>query len=92
MNNALWSPRGAQAGERTRTAGGTPRISYTKWGGGLVARGESVRYSARPHPFLQQASGQIFKDDIDGFSSISDICFMVIKLSGLIGTCLQRGP
>jgi hypothetical protein len=23
MNNALWSPRGAQAGERTRTAGGT---------------------------------------------------------------------
>ncbi len=23
MNNALWSPRGARAGERTRTAGGT---------------------------------------------------------------------
>jgi len=23
MNNALWSPRGARAGERTRTAGAT---------------------------------------------------------------------
>jgi hypothetical protein len=28
------------------------------------------------HPFLQQASGQIFKDDVDGFSSMSDIRFM----------------
>jgi hypothetical protein len=27
MNNALWSPRGARAGERTRTAGGT--LIYT---------------------------------------------------------------
>jgi hypothetical protein len=26
MNNALWSPRGARAGERTRTAGGTTLI------------------------------------------------------------------
>ena len=26
MNIALWSPRGAQAGERTRTVGGTPAI------------------------------------------------------------------
>ncbi len=26
-------------------------------------------------PFLQQADGQIFKDDVNGFSSISDICF-----------------
>ncbi len=31
---------------------------------------------ARPHPFQQQASGQIFKDDVNGFPSISDICFM----------------
>ncbi len=26
-------------------------------------------YSACPHPYLQQASGQIFKDDVNGFSS-----------------------
>jgi hypothetical protein len=32
------------------------------------------RYSAHPHPFLQQASGQIFKDDVYGISSTSDIC------------------
>jgi hypothetical protein len=32
-------------------------------------------YSACPHPFLQQASGQIFKDDVkkNSFSSTSDI-------------------
>jgi hypothetical protein len=32
-----------------------------------------------PYPFLQQASGRIFKkDDVNGFSSISDICFMEV--------------
>jgi hypothetical protein len=31
------------------------------------------RYSA---PFLHQAAGQIFKDDVNGFSSTSDICFI----------------
>ncbi len=36
-----------------------------------------------PPPFLQQASGQIFKDDKNGFSSISDICFM----GGPVFTC-----
>ncbi len=36
-------------------------------------------YSACPHPFLQQAFGQ--KDDVDGFSSTSDICFMLAPLS-----------
>jgi hypothetical protein len=30
------------------------------------------RYSARPHSFLQQTSGQIFKDDMSGFPSNSD--------------------
>jgi hypothetical protein len=30
-------------------------------------------------PFLQQASGQIFYDDVDCFSSASDICFMVFS-------------
>ncbi len=42
-----------------------------------VVRGEGRRYSPVPHPFLQQASGQIFKDDVNGFSSISDISYMV---------------
>ncbi len=41
-----------------------------------------------PHPFLQrllttpQASGQIFKDDENGFSSVSDMCFMPINYEG----------
>jgi hypothetical protein len=44
----------------------------------VVVRGEGVTSpSAHPHPFLQQASGQIFKDDVNGFSSISDISYMV---------------
>ncbi len=34
-------------------------------------------YSSRPHLCLQQASGYIIKDDVNGFSSTSDICFMV---------------
>ncbi len=34
------------------------------------------RNSARPHSFLQHASGQIDKDDVCGFSSTSDIFFM----------------
>jgi hypothetical protein len=41
--------------------------------------GESGRlYSARPQPFLEQVSGHIYiKDDVNGFSSTSDICFIV---------------
>jgi hypothetical protein len=39
--------------------------------------GGGWRYSARPLRFLQQASGQI-KDDVNGFSSSSEICFMGI--------------
>jgi hypothetical protein len=31
-------------------------------------------FSFRPHPFLQQTLGQIFKDDENGFSSTSVIC------------------
>jgi hypothetical protein len=30
-----------------------------------------MRYSARPHPFLEQASGQIFKEDVP-----VTVCFM----------------
>jgi hypothetical protein len=37
-----------------------------------------------PHPFLQQASGEIFEDDVNGFSSTADICFMVYCVSGII--------
>jgi hypothetical protein len=33
------------------------------------------RYSACPHPFLQQASGHI--DDVNGFTSTAEICFML---------------
>jgi hypothetical protein len=33
-----------------------------------------------PHPIIQQASGQNFKDDVDGFSSITDICYMLARL------------
>jgi hypothetical protein len=32
--------------------------------------------SACPHSFLRQAFGQILKDDVDSFSSTSDISFM----------------
>jgi hypothetical protein len=38
MNNALWSPRGAQAGERTRTAGGTPSNFSARLVGCLTLR------------------------------------------------------
>jgi hypothetical protein len=41
---------------------------------------EGVRWGS-PHPFLQKTYGQIFKDDVNGFSSTSDICFMVLQLS-----------
>jgi hypothetical protein len=36
------------------------------------------------HPFLQQASGKIFEDDMNGFSSTADICCMVYCVSGII--------
>jgi hypothetical protein len=38
-------------------------------------------YSGRPNLFLQQASGQIVKDDVNGFSSTSDIYFMLLPLA-----------
>jgi hypothetical protein len=37
-------------------------------------REEGVTSPPPPHPFLQQSSGQICKDDVNGFSSTSDIC------------------
>ncbi len=38
------------------------------------------RVVVRQGALLQQASGQIFKDDVSGFFSTSDICFMVLKM------------
>ncbi len=35
-----------------------------------------VVFKLNSHNLLQQASGQIFKDYMNGFSSTSDICFM----------------
>ncbi len=34
----------------------------------------------KPNPFLQQASGQIFKDGVKGFSSTFDITFMDLNI------------
>jgi hypothetical protein len=47
-------------------------------GDGGEGRYSAPRYSTPPFPtpFLQQASGQIFKDDVNGFPSALDICFM----------------
>ncbi len=50
--------------------------------GGEGGRGR--RYSARPRPFLQQTSGQMFKDDVNGLSSFSDICCMPSTCSTLV--------
>ncbi len=35
------------------------------------------RYSAHPYLFLQRASGQILKDDVNSFSYTMDICYVV---------------
>jgi hypothetical protein len=43
----------------------------------LVLRGRGVTPPA-PTPFLQEASGQIYKDDVNGFSSTSDIYFTLL--------------
>jgi hypothetical protein len=54
----------------------TVTSSLNKMGKRMMVRGET--FLAHPLPFLQQAFGQIFKDDVNGFSSISDISFMVL--------------
>jgi hypothetical protein len=38
------------------------------------------RQSARTHPLKLQASRQVFKDDVNGFSSTLDIFFMELTL------------
>jgi hypothetical protein len=50
-------------------------ISTDQLGNRVVLRWRmEMRYSAAP-PLSTQADGQIFKGDVNGFSSISDICF-----------------
>jgi hypothetical protein len=44
---------------------------------GVRGRQHWIRYFAAP---LSTASGQIFKDDVNGFSFTSDICFMRLFL------------
>jgi hypothetical protein len=51
-------------------------------GNRVAVRGKAFLHP--PHPFLQQASGEIFEDDVNGFSSTADICFMVYCVSGII--------
>jgi hypothetical protein len=56
-------------------------------GNRVVVRGEVPGRSFStppPHPFLQQASGGIFEDVMNGFSSTADICCMVYCVSGII--------
>ncbi len=48
------------------------------------------RYSAHPHPFLQQVSRQIFKDDVNDFPSTSDICFMCSPFTDFQNIFTQR--
>jgi hypothetical protein len=35
-----------------------------------------------PHTYVQQTFVHIFKDDMNGFSSIPDICFMELRNPG----------
>ncbi len=45
--------------------------------GTTVGWGRGGCYSTRIHLFVQQASRQIFKDDVNGFSSTLDVSFML---------------
>jgi hypothetical protein len=47
-------------------------ISTDQLGIRVVVREGGVTPPTPMHSFLQQASGQIFKDDVNGFSSTSD--------------------
>jgi hypothetical protein len=54
-------------------------LSTDQLGNRLVVKGgcRGRHYSARPPPLsTEQAPGQIFEDDVNGFSSTSVICFM----------------
>jgi hypothetical protein len=46
------------------------------------------RYSARRHPFLQLLNR--FKDDGNGFVSISDVCFMTIHGGSVQCACVSK--
>jgi hypothetical protein len=63
-----------------------------------------VLASPAPHPFIKQTSGQIFKDDVNGFSSTSifpslrvggrksrGFCLFTIKNGDFaVSSCTQR--
>jgi hypothetical protein len=51
----------------------TYAVIFTKDKNVLVVLTQCITPRSITHPFLQQASGQIFKDDVDGFSSTSEI-------------------
>jgi hypothetical protein len=46
-------------------------LNVYKFGLSAVVRGGGVTPPGPQHLFLKQASGQIFKDDVNGFSSFS---------------------
>ncbi len=52
--------------------------SAGKYGGGKGAyKNKALLYQSACHPFLQADFGQIFKDDENNISSISDICLVI---------------
>jgi len=51
-------------------------ISTDQRGNRVVVRGGGRYSTRRPHTFIQQIFGQKFKDDVNVFFSISDICFI----------------
>jgi hypothetical protein len=60
---------------------------------GSAGGGEGARRrldSARPHLFLQQTLGRIFKDDVNGFSSTSDICVLLSMLVHRVSSVLKE--
>ncbi len=57
---------------------------WLRWGG--------RRYSVRPHPFLQQAFRQKFKDDVNGFSSTWNICLMLYLVLHPSLFCVPHPP
>ncbi len=56
-------------------------ISTYQQGNRVVVRGGGA--TALTHPFPQPDSGQIFKEDVNGFSSGSAICFMGVGIEGM---------
>jgi hypothetical protein len=56
---------------------------------GKLGGGEGGRCYSIATP-LSTASGHIFKDDVNGFSSTSDICFMTIRDGSVQCACVNK--